>query len=378
MTWKAALLMLSSALSLGFAMWFGYTSLWVLAVFVTLLLFCAAIMWICSYWLLSFEQVLLQAAVEKHTEAQLAVRCRNKGIFLYPRVQLFYRSKDRKTVAVYPGEQEVLIGYVFSRKGTYFVGLEKILAYDAFGIFCRRIRFRQPATLYVLPHAGEVQEYAREEMGKVSEEGAKKKLVEDRTTISDLREYQYGDMLNSINWKATAKHNEVIVNRYENSFCTRTLIFVDGNSSLTNPYLQGILDDYACDLALTRIKSVLAQQGMITLFYGGQEEMLDSNTVKSFREFGIYLAKNVIADVLSGGSDDSQDVTLLEKILLQKDVYSRAVFYLRHQTPQMQQLMEQLMGQHIVVECHQIALDCYGMQPQDTVVTWREGDAVHA
>lgn len=374
MTWKAALLMVFTALCMGFAMWFGYVTLWVVAIFSALLLLCAVIMWICSYWLLSFEQILLQAAVEKGTEAQLLVRCRNKGIFLYPRVRLFYRSTDRKQVAVYPGEQDVIIGHVFSRKGTYYVGLEKIIAYEAFGIFCRRIRFSQPEVLYVMPRAGEVQPYIQEETGKVSEEGAKKKLVEDRTTISDLREYQYGDMLNSINWKATAKHNEVIVNQYENTFCPRTLIFVDGKFLFQDLGLHAILDDYACDLAYTRVKSALSQQGMVTLFYGGQEKILDSNIVKSFQEYGIYLAKNAAVNATC----DEQDQVILENVLLQKDIYSRAVFYLRHWTPQMQQLMEQLTRQHTVVECHRLAMDASGLQPQDTTVTWREGDVAHA
>lgn len=375
MNWKAILCILVTIACTMCAMYFGYSSLWVLAIFLTLLLLCAAIMTICSIWTLSFEQMLVQTAVEKGVEAQLAVLCYNKGFFFYPRVELVYRSQDKRKVSVYPGKQKVLMGYAFPRKGTFLVGLEKVVIHDAFGIFCRKIRFREAEVLYVLPRAGEVQDYSQEEVGRISEEGTKKKQVQDRTNISDMREYQYGDMLNSINWKATAKHNEIIVNRYEDEFCSRTFIYVDGRFPLDDIYGKHIiLDDYACDLAVTCVKSVLAQEGMVTLFYGGKPHALESNMVKSFQEYGVYLAESP-APISEAGNEER---VALERILFQKNVYDRAVFYLRQSTPEIEQLIDLLIRQHIVVEKHQISFSPQTQCPQDVVVKWQEGAGTHA
>ncbi len=353
MNWKAVSWILATIICDICALYFGYTSLWTLGFFLTLVLVIAVILILCSFWMLSFRQVLLHPAVEKHTEAQLAVQCHNRGIFLYPNVQLYYQYQDKKRITVYPGTQEIRVGYVFSRKGQYRIGLKKIVVYEPFGIFCRRIRIREPEILYVLPRAGLVPMDLREDTGKSSEEGTKKKQVADRSTISDLREYEYGDTLNSINWKATAKRNEVIVNRYENEFCTKVFVYVDGSLQVGDSLnAAAVLDDYACDLAITCVKSVLNQDGMVTLFYGGRDRVLESSTVKSFQEYGIYLTEDGNADP----ERESRDAVLLEKTLFQKDIYNRATFYLRELTPEIARIGKQLENQHVKVEMYRIAV----------------------
>lgn len=370
MNWKAVLWILATIVCDICAMYFGYVSLWVLAFFLTLILFLAIILIFCSFWILSFRQVLLHPAVEKHAEAQLAVQCQNRGFFLYPDVQLHYLHGERKKIAVYPGFQEQKVGYVYGRKGRYEVGLQKIVIYEPFGIFCRRIHLREPEVLSVLPRATLLYGMGQEDVGKSSETGTKKKLIEDRSTISDMREYEYGDTLNSINWKATAKRNEVVVNRYENEFCPKVFVYVDGSfQGMENAEAGAVLDDYACDLALSQVKSVLQINGIITLFYGGQNSVVESGMVKAFEEYGIYLTQ------ITGQDEELDESLLLEKTLFQKDVYTRAVFYLQKLTAESIKILMQLENQHVKTEVYRIAFRQSGMgeKPEATLLHWQEG-----
>lgn len=366
------------------AMYFGYITLWVLGIFVTLILILSAVMAVLGIWSLKFRQLLSSALIEKGNEAQLILECRNKGIFLYPKARIFYRSGEKKTVSVYPGTYAVYFGYAFQRKGKYHVGIKKITVYGAFGIFCRRIRFDRPETLYVLPKSNILQKEYQEEVGRSSEEGVKKKNAEDRSTVSYLRGYQYGDTLNTINWKATAKHNEVIVNQRENEFCTRAFIYVDSTDNLD-------ADDHACDLALSHVKNVLDRGGTVTLLYSGKGNTINSNNVKNFEEFGIYLVEipersrgaysshvaRTASAVHSASTAHSantahsastarsantvhsvweNDLKQIGQAVFQKDIYNQAVFYLHHDiTPEIDMLIRELDNMHIKVEVLRIA-----------------------
>ena len=329
------------------AMYFGYLAFWILGIFLTLILIASAVMFTFGIWQLKFKQVLVNAMVEKGNEAQLMLECLNKGIFLYPKVRVFYRGGERKTVSVYPGTQSVSIGYVFQRKGKYSVGVEKIAAYDAFGIFCSRVRFKKPEILYVLPKAGAFQGTFIDEAGRSSEEGMKKKKFEDRSTVSYLRDYQYGDTLNLINWKATAKHSEVIVNQHENEFCTRVFVYVDGSNDPDK-------DDYTCDLALTHVKNILDHDGMVTLLYGGKDRALDSKDVKYFDEYGLYLT-DTPETASESPLDMAKDLDRIGKIVFQNNAFNQAVLYLQHDvTPEMEQLITHFVNMHIKVDVRQI------------------------
>ena len=251
MNWKAVLWILATVICDICALYFGYATLWVLGFFLTLVLLFAFVMILFSFWHLSFQQVLSRSAVEKHEEAQLLVQCQNNGFLFYPTVWLHYISGERKQISAYPGEQEQKVGYIFPMKGIYPVGVKKIVVYEPFGIFCRRIRIKEPQKLFVLPRTIPLQETPMMDTGKSSEEGKRKKRAVDRSIVSGLREYEYGDTLNSINWKATAKRNEVIVNCYENEFCIKAFVYVDRFQMPEQPAVAALLEDAACDHAIT-------------------------------------------------------------------------------------------------------------------------------
>ena len=56
---------------------------------------------------------------------------------------------------------------------------------------------------------------------------------EDMTTISDVRKYQYGDSLKRIHWKLSAKTQEFMVKKFQNTSETNTIMLLDLH---TNPY----------------------------------------------------------------------------------------------------------------------------------------------
>jgi hypothetical protein len=47
------------------------------------------------------------------------------------------------------------------------------------------------------------------------------------TTISDVRKYQYGDILKRIHWKLTARTQELMVKKFQSTSETNTLILLD-------------------------------------------------------------------------------------------------------------------------------------------------------
>lgn len=61
-------------------------------------------------------------------------------------------------------------------------------------------------------------------MGEIS---SKRNLVEDPFEFDTIREYRPGDSMKSVNWKASAKTSELLVNRYNSTIKQNVLILLD-------------------------------------------------------------------------------------------------------------------------------------------------------
>lgn len=346
MNFKAALLIILTVIIDITAISFGYMVLWIFGVFLTLLLIFSAVMIALAKHSIEFNQIMREAAVAKGMPAYLTVQFINKSIFLYPYVHVKYKNGGEEVIPVYPGQQTVNIEYVFNRKGRYQVGINSIIIYDAFGIFCRKIQNRKYEILCVMPVTGIYSGGAAYEADTGSYDNGKRKKLEDKSSVSFLREYRYGDTLNSINWKATARHAEVIVNQHENELCPKVFIYV-GKSS------DADLDDYVCGIALTRVRYILDSEGSAALFYSGNRNVLENVDADKFYEYGIYLS-DMPEDNINESSFMENDSAVIERAVFEKENYNYAIFYLQYpMSAGMERIIHRMENLHIKTEVHQ-------------------------
>ncbi|MGH7337993.1 MAG: DUF58 domain-containing protein, partial [Myxococcota bacterium] len=113
-------------------------------------------------------------------------------------------------------------------RGVYAIGPVEVRARDPFGLFALEWDLAPSTSLTVYPRWRLVKDLPLR--GKTPRMLAGKYVVHqpgDSLEFFGLREYLPGDALRSVNWKATAKENELIVNQWERESVTEATIFVD-------------------------------------------------------------------------------------------------------------------------------------------------------
>lgn len=140
---------------------------------------------------------------------------------------MVYDHKNTDIVTLHPKEYKKCT-YSFSaqERGLYKIGPVKIRASDPIGLFDFEIEVENILEVTVRPQRIKLiaQAFPGLPQGRMKINNA---IYEDITQRKNIREYMNGDEQRRINWRMTAKQNELYTNVYENTFDTNFFIFLN-------------------------------------------------------------------------------------------------------------------------------------------------------
>ncbi|NJE77360.1 DUF58 domain-containing protein [Thermococcus sp. ES12] len=94
------------------------------------------------------------------------------------------------------------------------------------------------------------------------------------TDFKEIREYRPGDPLKTINWKATARLNKVLVNEYEPEGRATVMVYLDTSENMAvGGVFQGSLES-SIGLAISLINLLLRNDFRVGLYLVGSRKML--------------------------------------------------------------------------------------------------------
>lgn len=113
------------------------------------------------------------------------------------------------------------------KRGYYQIGPLVFESGDVFGLFRKYRVLAEPHFLTVLPRTHYVEGYDIASRKPIGEIVMTHRLFEDPTRIAGVRQYQPGDSLSRIHWRATARTNELHSKVYEPSSMAGATIILD-------------------------------------------------------------------------------------------------------------------------------------------------------
>ncbi len=116
------------------------------------------------------------------------------------------------------------------QRGVYSLGPANVTSGDPFGLFPRSAIMGDHLAITVYPRVyspDDIDFPFREALGNLL---ARKALHEDPTLIAGSREYRYGDPLNRMHWKATARTGELQVRLFDPSTTGQVMLVVNLNT----------------------------------------------------------------------------------------------------------------------------------------------------
>ncbi|WP_234110783.1 MULTISPECIES: DUF58 domain-containing protein [Chryseobacterium] len=159
---------------------------------------------------------------------------------------------------IQPGKN-VFLQYVLEPKGRgeYSFGSLNIFAQSPIGLVSRRFTFQKDAMLPCYPSFIHLRKYELMALQNEFLIGGIKKIRKLGHTMEfeQIREYVQGDDLRTINWKATSKRNQLMVNQYQDEKSQRIYMLIDKGRTMQMPFNGLSLLDYSINatMALSHI-----------------------------------------------------------------------------------------------------------------------------
>lgn len=137
------------------------------------------------------------------------------------------------------------------------------------GLIQKRITFPLQAEVAVFPSIKEMKKFELFSSQNVHQFYGIKKMrrLGHSYEFEQIKNYQQGDDIRSINWKATGHHNKLMVNQYEDEKSQQIYTILDKSRSMKMPFKGMTLLDYSINTCLSISKVALQKEdkaGLIT------------------------------------------------------------------------------------------------------------------
>ncbi|WP_299528694.1 DUF58 domain-containing protein [Ulvibacterium sp.] len=154
-------------------------------------------------------------------------------------------------------------------RGEYLFGGLNLYASSPLKIVRRRFVFQKDQMVPVYPSIIQMQHYDFLAINnKLTEFGLKKmRRIGHTQEFEQIKEYVRGDDFRTINWKATAKHNQLMVNQYQDEKSQPVYSLIDTGRVMKMPFNELKLLDYAINATLAFSNVALKRNdkaGMLT------------------------------------------------------------------------------------------------------------------
>jgi uncharacterized protein (DUF58 family) len=128
-----------------------------------------------------------------------------------------------------------------TQRGYHTYGPATISTGDGFGLFDRKALAHRQERIIVYPRLYSVAELRLPAKNPFGERGSQLQLFEDPLRTVGIREWQPGESIRRVHWKATARHQQMLSRVYEPSEEPQVLIFL--NVATLPRHWQGIIPE---------------------------------------------------------------------------------------------------------------------------------------
>ncbi len=155
-----------------------------------------------------------------------------------------------------------------TERGEYHFGKLNIYVSSTFGLIARRFSFNDKAMIPTYPSFIQLRKYDLIAISNnLSQYGIKKvRRLGHTMEFEQIKDYVLGDDLRTINWKATAKKNQLMVNQFQDEKSQPVYSVIDKGRVMKMPFDGLTLLDYAINASLVISNVALKKQDKAGIF----------------------------------------------------------------------------------------------------------------
>ena len=154
-------------------------------------------------------------------------------------------------------------------RGEYHFGIINLFLYGPLGLFVRQIKTGKEKTVAVYPSFMQMRRYQLLSVTSQLEEKGSRPLRKLGSSLEfeQIKEYVPGDDYRTINWQATARRNNLMINTFMDERSQQVICVIDKGRNMKMPFGGMTLLDYAINASLVLSNIVLLKQdkaGLLT------------------------------------------------------------------------------------------------------------------
>ncbi|WP_116787568.1 DUF58 domain-containing protein [Flavobacterium psychrotrophum] len=182
-----------------------------------------------------------------------------------------FQVRDFKVFRNVPSGETIAFGFFLrpTQRGEYHFGKLNVYVSSPLRLVARRFTFGQGQMVPTYPSYQQLNKYSLMAFSnQLFEYGIKKiRRLGHTMEFEQIKEYVSGDDIRTINWKATAKKNQLMVNQFQDERSQSVYVAIDTGRVMKMPFNGLSLLDYAINSALVLSSVIIKKQdkaGMLT------------------------------------------------------------------------------------------------------------------
>lgn len=159
----------------------------------------------------------------------------------------------RRDFRVDAGKEDTLVYSLTPRsRGAYAFGHIQVFIDSPLRLLRRRLSLGEPCTVKVYPSILQMKHYSLLSLPHIATHHGIRKMrrIGHSYEFEQIKDYVQGDDIRSINWRATGRRGELMVNQYEDERAQPVYSLIDKSRSMHMPFEGLSLLDYAINTAL--------------------------------------------------------------------------------------------------------------------------------
>jgi uncharacterized protein (DUF58 family) len=205
------------------------------------------------------------------------------------------------------GEKKIIQYFIRPvKRGEYSFGTVNVFASSPLGLFSRRFKFSGDAVVPVYPSFIQMHKYELMAISNTLVNSGIKRIrrIGQNREFELIKEYVTGDDFRTVNWRATARRNHLMVNNFQDERSQQVYSLIDKGRTMQMPFNGLSLLDYAINAALA----------------------ISNIAIKKSDKAGLVTFQNQIGSSVAAGKQSKQMLRIIETLYNQKTAYRESDF----------------------------------------------------
>src|SRR5688572_646754 len=219
----------------------------------------------------------------------------------------FQRRDLNFRVTVGQGEKKVIQYQVRPvKRGEYSFGTVNVFVSSPLGFLSRRFKFSGDALVPVYPSYIQMRKYELMAISnRLTQAGIKRiRRIGQNREFELIKEYVNGDDIRTVNWRATARRNTLMVNHFQDERSQQVFCVIDKGRVMQMPFNGLSLLDYAINASL----------------------VISNIAIKKSDKAGLITFQHTLGSMVAAGNQSKQMFRILEVLYNQKTAYRESDF----------------------------------------------------